>query len=112
MDAAQGIGLNEAAEGFEAQGKFAQGEGLLGFDIAPAQFCEIIGGGVFRAVNDTQVFASSAFDGGLNQPAFFVACDKIDGFDDQALAALCCFFTPPCGGVGTALCVVEIDDAV
>ena len=112
MDAAQGIVLNEAAEGFEAQGKFAQGEGLLGFDIAPAQFFEIFGGGVFGAVDDAEVFAASAFDGGLNQPAFFVACNEIQGFDDHAFASLCCFFFPPCSGVGTTLRVVEIDDAV
>ena len=112
MDAAQGFVLNKAIEGFEAQGKFAQGEGLLGFDIALTQFCEIVGGGVFRAVDDAEVFAPSALDGRLNQPAFFVAGDERDRFDDHALAALRCDLLPPSGGVVATLRVVEIDDAI
>ena len=75
-------------------------------------FLRFSGGGVFGTVYDAEVFAASAFDGGLDQPAFFILRDEIYGFDDHAFATLCCFFFPPGSGVGTTLRVVEIDDAV
>ena len=67
--------------------------------------------GVFRAVNDSEIFAAPAFDARLNDPpaAFF---DKAQRFDNHAFSATSGVFDPPGDGALLTLGVNQIDVAM
>src|SRR5690349_19729129 len=86
VDAAEGLVAGEAFEGFDAEGEFAEREGAFVAETAGTQACEVFGRCVFRTVNDAEVFAAAAFDGGLNEAALAFG-DEIERFNDHAFAA-------------------------
>ena len=84
VDAAQWFVTDEAFQGFHAEGEFSQGQGPFCAEAAGAEALQVFESGVFRAVDDSEVFAAAAFYGGLNEatPAF---CHKVERLDDNAL---------------------------
>lgn len=85
---------DEALEGFDAQREFTEGKKALSAQGAGAQPGEVIRRGIFRAVNDAQVFAAAAFDGWLDKAAL-AAQDKVERLDDHAFAATSDSFERP-----------------
>ena len=65
VDAAQGFVADEAVEGFEAERELAQCQRAFGAEAALAESLQVLGPGVFRAVDDAQVLAATDLDGWL-----------------------------------------------
>ena len=98
VDATQRFPVDKALQGFDAECEFSDGEGAFGRDVSLAETLQVFGGSVFGAVNDAQIFGTSAFDGGLNEAVAAVLGDEGLGFDDHSLFALRSEVFPPGGG--------------
>lgn len=77
VDTAQRFAPDEAAERFDAQGEFAEGEATLGAEAALAQPVEMVRQGVVRPVDDAQILRAAALDRRLHHP-FLAARDEIE----------------------------------
>ena len=77
---------------------------------ADEEAIQIFGRGVFRAVNDPQVFAASALHGWLDDPALSLG-DEVRWFYNHPLAAATGEFAPPLDRFGFALRVRDIRPA-
>jgi hypothetical protein len=85
VDPVEGLVVDEALEGFDAEGELAEGEGAFVAEASAAEAAEVLLGGVFGAVDQAEVFAAAAFDPGLGEAAF-AAVDHVEWFDDHAFA--------------------------
>src|SRR5260221_2956074 len=94
MHAPQRLLPNELLERFDAESELAECQRTFpGKATRPEPF-EIFGRRVIRAVNDAEIFAAPAFDGGLNKsPATFR--NEFQWFYHHAFAATSGQFLPP-----------------
>ncbi len=86
VDSAKGFVADEAFQALDTEGEFTEGEGALGSETSVSQPGEMPFGGVVGAVDDSQVFPTSAFHGGLNQ-AILATHDEVQRFDNHPFAA-------------------------
>jgi hypothetical protein len=107
VDSATGFSSGEPFERLDAQGELAQRERAFGVQPAGAEPSEVLVRRVFRAVDDAQVLAATAFDGGLDETAL-AANDEFLRLYDHAFSASSGEFLPPTDGPGLALRVREI----
>ncbi len=89
MDSSKRFVADEPFQTFDAEGEFSEGEGTFGSETSVSQPGEILFGGVVGAVDDAQVFPTSAFHGGLYQP-LLASHDEVQRLDDHP-------FAPPSG---------------
>ena len=99
----------ETFEGFDTEREFAKGKATLGGKAAFAEALEVFGSGVFRAVNDAEVFASAGFEGWLDEAAAGFG-DEVERFDDHPFPSPASEFFPPTNAFGLAFRVGDIDE--
>src|SRR5690348_17923777 len=80
------LAAHEALQRLDAQGELTDGEAALGVQPTLAQAIQIRRLGVVGAVDDAQVLAAAALDGGLDEAAL-AAHDELQWLDDHALTA-------------------------
>jgi hypothetical protein len=85
VDAVQRFTGNEAFQGFDTEGELTLGEGSLLAQAPLAKPIEVAGHQVLGAVDDAEVFRPPTFDPRLDQSTL-TGDDRLDGFDDHALA--------------------------
>src|SRR5580693_9597483 len=86
MDAPQRLTANETLQPFDAERELAQGQRSFPSQSPRPKTDEVRLGRVIRAVDDPQVFAPPAFDGGLRHTSA-TAMDKRQWLDHDPLTA-------------------------
>src|SRR5260370_14738003 len=100
--------MDEAFESFDTKGELALSQRAFGANPAHAQAVEVGRYGVFRPVDDTQVFGATTLERGLHQSARATR-DKVQRLDDHAFATAPGQFAPPLNTSSHADGIVDLD---
>jgi hypothetical protein len=94
MDSPQRLARHEPFERFQPQSEFSNRQRPLSRQTPCPKPGQLVRRRVFRAVDDPQVFPTSAFQRGLHQP-LRSACNEIERLHDHTLAAPAGELFPP-----------------
>src|SRR5262245_3997909 len=86
MDATQGFIADKPLQCLDAQSELSQGQRALAAEPSGAKPRDIFLGHIIGAVNDSQVFPTTAFHRRLNQ-SLLARDDEFEWFDNHPLAA-------------------------
>src|ERR1035437_9153214 len=112
VDATQRLVADESLQTFDPQGELASSEAALAGEVSRAQALEVLGQGVFRAVDDPQILGAAALDGGLDGPAGLSTRREVEGLDDHALSPTPGQFEPPGNAGGDGLRTSHVNHAI
>ncbi len=91
----QRIAGDEAFHAFDSHSKFSEGETTFPLQTAGAEEFQVAREGVLGAVDNAQVLASPAFNGGLKDAALFASGDELARLDDHTFSFSLGFLEPP-----------------
>src|SRR5437660_788050 len=94
MNAAQRFLVDESLQSFDTKRKFAKRQRAFGRKPPRTKSFQIFIGGVFRTVNNAEIFAAAALDSRLNQ-ATLVSRDELHRFDYHSFPAARGQLLPP-----------------